>query len=50
MLNDIVTDLNPKSLELTIRHTEKHTLEKRWNYFDVQWMSWNYDNVNHARS
>ena len=47
MLNDIVTDTNPGSLESTLRHTEKHTLAKRWNYFDVQWISWNYDNVNH---
>ncbi|CCD26580.1 uncharacterized protein NDAI_0I00110 [Naumovozyma dairenensis CBS 421] len=47
MLNDIVTDSNPGSLESTIRHTKKHTLEKRWNYFDVQWISWNYDNINH---
>lgn len=49
MLNDIVTDPNPGSLESTLRYTDQNTsnLKKRWNYFEVDWISWNFDNVNH---
>ena len=46
MVDDIIQDANPGSLESTLRYTDQQVLQKRYNYFDAQWISWAWDNAN----
>ncbi|CCE61095.1 hypothetical protein TPHA_0A00100 [Tetrapisispora phaffii CBS 4417] len=47
MLQDIISDSNPGSLESTPRHTKNATLFKRdGGAVDVEWISINYDDSN----
>lgn len=46
MIDDIVTDTNPGSLASTLRHTQVDRLQKRGGEFNVEWVSYNWDNPN----
>lgn len=46
MVDDIVSDPNPGSLQSTLRYNNKLNLQKRGGEFDVQWVSYNWDDPN----
>ncbi|CCD26578.1 DUF5341 domain-containing protein NDAI_0H04050 [Naumovozyma dairenensis CBS 421] len=46
MVNDIVADSAPGSLESTLRYTKTYNHTKRYNNFDAKWVSYGWDNGN----